>query len=106
VAIRKILTISVWSISILCVATAGLIAAMAVLIAQTFEPTEMILEQNIEPWTDALTACAGFALLFILTAVNLRLWHSVRFPVAGLILTAAEAGCVAWACVWVYKEYL
>lgn len=101
---RPILTAAVWIASLTCLLVGALIALEFGLMATSLDPTE-IVTAGTQPWSDALVATSAFAGLCVVTAVSLRLWHTMRFRAVALILTAAEIGCVAWACSKVYNEY-
>ena len=101
---RAAWTVGVWTVSLLSLAVAGLVAAIFILIALSLDPTD-IITAGIEPWTDAAVAACAFTGLALVTALSLRLWYSARFWAVGVVLTVAEAGGVAWTCARVYNEY-
>ena len=100
----RAVTAGVWIVSLLSLSMGGLIAAEFIFMATSLDPTE-IITAGTEPWTDALEAGGAFTGLIAATVLGLALWHTARFKIVGLLLTIAEVGAVAWACVRVYTDY-
>ena len=101
---RPILTVTIWSVSLLCLAVAGVVATEVALIPVSLDVGDMVTA-GVEPWQDALVAAALFAGLLAVTALSLRLWHSVRFKALAVVLTAAEVAAVGWSGFIVYRDY-
>lgn len=101
---RAVLTALVWIVSMTSLGLAALIVVAFIFMATSMDPSELIAA-GTETWTDAAMAIAAFTGLLAMTALSLGLWHSARFRAVGLVLTAAEAGCVVWACTKIYSEY-
>ena len=101
---RMALNIAVWSATLLCLVVGGLLATTLTLMPASIGPSEMI-EGGLEPWMNAIYAALAFVLLAIAAVIGLACWHSARFKVAGLVLTAVEVGAVAWAVAKIYVDY-
>ena len=101
---RTAFTAAIWTLSLASLGLAGVIAGGLALIAFSLDPSD-IITAGLEPYTDALIAAGAFLALLVVTLLSLRLWHSVRFRVASVILTFAEVACVGWACARVYRDY-
>ena len=102
---RPLLTALVWSMSLLSLVAAGVVATALVFMASSLDPTE-IISSGVEAWTDALKACGGFVALVCISALAIRLWHSRRFAGLGLALTIAQALVTGWACIRIYQDYV
>ena len=100
----RALTVGIWLVSCAALGVAGVMALMFGFMVTSMDPSEMITS-GIEPWTNALMAAGAFLALAIVAAIALRLWHSRRFKLVGLVLTAVEVCAVAWASVWMAREY-
>lgn len=101
---RHVATALVWTAALGSITILGLIAAAFVFMATSMEPTDLITD-GVQGWTDALSACAGFAGMLIVTVLALRLWHTERYHPAALVLTGLDIAVAAWACVTVYSDY-
>lgn len=95
---------AMWLVSGAVLGVAGVIAVLFVTMATAMDPSEM-LAAGIEPWTDAAYAAGGFVGLSLVTAVALSLWHTRRFWLVGVLLTALDIGAVAWVSLWMAREY-
>ena len=100
----RLATVAVWSATLLSLLVGGLIAVEFGFMASSLDPTDLLVS-GTAPWTDALIAVGAFLGLLVAGALGLRLWHSRRFRVLGLILVLAEVAGTAWACATVYAEY-
>lgn len=102
---RNGFTVGIWLVSLISTSIAGLIATVFVMMAFGLDPSE-IVTAGAEPWTNAVIAAAAFAGLALTTGLSLWLWHFTRFRTVPIIMTTIQAGCVAWACVMIYGDYL
>ena len=102
-------TLAMWLVSSAVLGIAAVIAVLFVMMATSMDPTEMVTAGVgpgfIEPWTDAAYAAGGFVGLCVVTALALGLWHSRRFWVVGIVLTALDVCGVAWLSAWMAREY-
>ena len=97
-------TATIWCACLLALAVAASIAAATVFMAGSLDPSQLVTS-GIDAWTDAAKAVAALAGLAVVAALGLRLWHTARFKAIGALLTLAEVGAVAWACVAFGREY-
>ncbi len=97
-------TVMIWAVSLLTLAAAAAITTLFVMMPVSLDVGEMI-SAGAEPWQDALVAAASFTALLIVTALSLRLWHTVRFKPLALMFTAAEIASVGWTGFVVYRDY-
>ena len=102
---HSFLTAAIWSLSLLSLAVAGLIAAEFALIPASIDIGELVTG-GLGPWRDAAEAAGLFVVLLVATAVSLRLWHTARFKTVAWLLTLVELACVGWSSFVMYRDYL
>jgi hypothetical protein len=101
---KTLANVTVWTLALLVVVVAGLLATQFVLMATSLDPTDLITV-GLEPWQNAVLACVAFIGVAIVTIASLFLWHRKHAKVWGAVLLVVQGVALVWICVGVYREY-
>lgn len=101
---RDLSTATVWLVSLVLAGVGAMLAAQFVFMAFSLDPAATIADGG-EAWWDAGIAVLAFLAFALVCALGLLLWHSARLRPVSLVVLAAEAVAIGWACLHVYREY-